>query len=122
MTNYDFYIAQLRFVATRTARESDEVACSVDALLQLADDIAQGSGIFFVPANSLRINARALAGFAGFLQQHILPEVVAAGNAAGEKQVRWSIEASMAMMAQLTTHAELTHDAQDLSVTLPPVS
>ena len=81
MTNYDFYIAQLRFVATRTARESDEVACSVDALLQLA-----------------------------------------AGNAAGEKQVRWSIEASMAMMAQLTTHAELTHDAQDLSVTLPPVS
>lgn len=122
MTNYDFYIAQLRFVANRTARESDQVACSVGALLQFADDIAQGNGIFFVPANSLKTTARALAGFAGFLQQHILPEVVAAGNAAGETQVRWSIETSMAVMTQLTTHAELTDDAQALRVTLPPVA
>jgi len=121
MTNYDFYIAQLRFVANRTDRESDEVACSVDALLQFADKIAEGNDIFFVPSNSLRVTARALAGVAGFLQQHILPEVVPAGNAAGEKQVRWSIETCMAMMAKLITHAEQTNDSQDFPVTLPPV-
>lgn len=122
MTDYDFFTAQLRFVANRTERESDDVACMMDELLRIADVIEIGSGTFFVTASNLRIAARALAGVAGFMQQHILPEVIAAGNAAGEKQVRWTVETCMAMMAQLTTHAELTKDAQDLDVTLPPVA
>jgi len=120
MTDYDFFTAQLRFVANRTERESDDVACMMDALLSIADDVEKGNGTFFLTAPKLRIAARALAGVAGFLQQHILPEAVAAANAAGEKQLRWTIETCMAVMAQLMTHAELTKDAQDLHVTLPP--
>lgn len=122
MTDYNFFIAQLRFVANRTERESDDVSRMMDALLSLADDIDKGDGTFFVTAEELKITSRALAGVAGFLQQHILPEVVAAANGAGEKQVRWSIETCMALMAQLMSHAELSKGAEGLGVTLPPLA
>lgn len=121
MTNYNFFIAQLRFVADRTERESEDVARKVDALLAIADELERGGGTFFIAAENLKIASRALAGVAGFLQQHILPEVVANANATGEKQVRWTVETCMALMAKLMTHAELTKDAQDLRVSLPPV-
>ena len=120
MTDYDFFTAQLRFVANRTERESDDVACMMDALLSISDEIKVGQGIFFVATSDLRMTARAFAGVAGFLQQHILPEVTAVGNAVGETQVRWTIETCMTVMAQLTTHAELSKDAEGLQVTLPP--
>lgn len=120
MTDYSFFIAQLRFVATRTERESQDVARMMDALEHIADEIERSECDFFVAPEDLRITARALAGVAGFMQQHILPEVVAAKNDLGESQVRWTIETCMSSMADLMTHAELTHDAEGLTVSLPP--
>ena len=95
MTDYTFFTAQLKFVATRTERESDDVARMMDALVRIADEIEHSGCDFFVAPEELRITARALAGVAGFLQQHILPETVAANNAKGERQVRWAIETCM---------------------------
>lgn len=121
MTDYKFFTAQLRFVAKKTERESNDIVCMMEKLLSIADHIDAENKTFFVGAKDLQITARALAGVAGFLQQHILPEVTAAGNAKGETQVRWTIDTCMAVMAQLMSHAELTKDSQDLTVTLPPV-
>jgi hypothetical protein len=121
MTNYKFFAAQLRFVANRTKCESGDVARKVEALLAIADEVDGENRNFFIAAKDLRDTSRALAGVAGFMQQHILPEVIADQNSAGEKQVRWTIETCMALMAKLMTHAELTKDAQDLHVTLPPI-
>lgn len=119
MNGYEFFIAQLRFVAKRTERESDDVSRMMDALERAADQIARDGDGFFVEAADLRITARALAGVAGFMQQHILPEVVAAKNALGERQVRWTIETCMSAMADMTTHAELTKDGEGFAVKLP---
>lgn len=121
MNTYQFFIAQLRFVAKRTDRESDDVACMMDELLSIIDVLEGGVDNFFVAKSKLKITARALAGVAGFLQQHILPEAVAAQNTVGEKQIRWTIETCMAAMAQLMAHAELSDDTDGLRITLPAV-
>jgi len=120
MNDYAFFIAQLRFVANRTERESDDVSRMMDDLHAIADAIEADGDHFFVAASALRSSARALAGVAGFMQQHILPEVVVSGNAAGEKQIRWTIDTCMTLMAELMTHAELIGDGEGLSLTLPP--
>lgn len=122
MSRYDFFIAQLRFVVNRTDRESGDVACMMDALMEISDALEGENENFFVPAFRLRSTARALAGVAGFMQQHILPEAVAAHNRLGEKQVRWTIETCMTWVAKLMTHAELTKDAEGLSLFLPPLN
>lgn len=116
---YGFYVAHLRFVARTTDRVTPQVAAMMDALTDIADQVAQGYS-YTVPAGHLRVAARALAGVAGFLHQHILPEVVAAENATGEAQVRWVIESSMEAVAALTVHAELTDDGEDYRIILPP--
>lgn len=121
MADYAFYAAQLRFIARTTDRSQSDVAAMMGDLDRVAEAVAQdGSGVFTVPAERLRTTARALAGVAGFLQQHILPEAVQAGNRVGETQVRWVIDTSMEVMATLMTHAELTADGEARTVTLPP--
>lgn len=122
MTKYNFFSAQLRFVANRTVCESGDVKSKIDQLLAIADAVEGGNENFFIAAENLKIASRALAGVAGFLHQHILPEVIADANTAGEKQVRWTIDACMEMMAQLMTHAELSPDAKGLFITLPPLN
>lgn len=117
--DYGFYAAHLRFVARTTQRVTPEVAAMMEELGAVADQVADGYS-FTVPAGRLRVTARALAGVAGFLQQHILPEAVAAGNAVGEAQVRWVIDTSMEAVANLTVHAEQTGDGEDYRVILPP--
>jgi len=118
MSQYDFFTAQLRFAASKTDRVNTDIDVMMDVLSDIADQIdAQES--FNVDAQNMRIGARALAGVAGFLQQHILPEVVAAKNNLGEQHVRWTIETSMALMATMMTHAEMTHDQEPLKLTLP---
>lgn len=120
MPGYDFFIAQLRFVANRTDRESGDVLYMMEILEAVCGQIEGGrKNIFFAPKD-LRLAARALAGVAGFLQQHIIPEVVAAKNTLGEKQVRWTIDTCMFMVAELLAHAELTHDKEGLSLSMPP--
>ncbi|EKV27375.1 hypothetical protein C882_1877 [Caenispirillum salinarum AK4] len=120
MADYGFYIAQLRFVARTTDRVTPQVAEMMDELARIADAIAAEGYAFTVPAGRLRIAGRALAGVAGLMQKQILPEAVAAGNAAGEAQVRWTIDTSMEAVANITVHAELTGDGEDYRVILPP--
>ena len=119
MSDYDFFTAQLRFVASKTETNDEAVHGMMRLLNGVADQIDVNES-FRVDAKNVRMSARALAGVAGFLQQHILPEVIAAKNFTGEKQVRWTIDASMSLMATMMTHAEMTNDEQDIELTLPP--
>ncbi|MEG3618877.1 hypothetical protein V5T82_10465 [Magnetovibrio sp. PR-2] len=118
MNPYAFYAAQLRFAASKTERSDADISHMMDQLQTIADQIDEGAS-FKVKAASLRAAARALAGVSGFLQKQILPEVIAAGNATGEAQVRWTIDTSMSLMATMMTHAEMTNDQEDLELTLP---
>lgn len=120
MNEYAFFTSQLRFVARKTDRESKDVDAMMSSLERIADKIDTGVNYFFVEKNDLRTTARALAGVAGFLQQHILPEIIADNNARGEAQVRWTIDGCMAMMANMMTFAELNDDAKDMDVKLAP--
>lgn len=118
MSGYGFYCAQLRYFARTTERISPDVAAMMDVLLAIADQVeAQGS--YTVKAGELRLAARALAGIAGLLQKHVLPEVVAAGNGRGEAQVRWTIDTSMEAMTILMTHADAPEGASDRTIALP---
>lgn len=118
MNDYDFFTAQLRFAATKTERNSDDIDQMMKVLLSIATQIDADSS-FHVEAANLRVGARALAGIAGFLQQHILPETVCAKNKIAEQQVRWTIDTAMSLMAMMTTHAEMTHDKAGLKLDLP---
>ncbi len=117
MNHFHFFTAQLRFVAAKTPRENANIDQMMRVLFMIADQIDEG-GTFRVDANRVRCGARALAGVAGFLQQHILPEVILQKNIGGEKQVRWTIDTSMSLMAKMTAHAEMTHDKDPIELTL----
>ena len=91
------------------------------ALLRIADEIEK-TNRFRVEYEDARYTGRALAGVAGFLQQHILPEVIAAKNDLGERQVRWVIDTSMSMLATLTVHAETMKNNEPCEITLPAIS
>lgn len=120
MMNYDFFTAQLRFIAQKTERKSDDVVEMMNALNVVIAQLESGDGAsFHVEFKALRPTARALAGVAGFMQQHILPETVAAGHTTGEEQIRWTIDSCMSIMANLMSHAELCKDEKGLDVILP---
>ena len=87
-------------------------------LNKLADKLDQKEDLL-VEANNVRIMARALAGFSGFLQEHILPEVIAANNQYSEKELRWVIDTSMELMAKLISHAEITNNSENYIIKLP---
>jgi len=56
------------------------------------------------------------------LQQHILPEAVAAGDAAAEARVRWMIDASMEAVAALSAQAQLAAADDAVRLALPPLA
>ncbi|MFT6580844.1 MAG: hypothetical protein ACJAU6_001274 [Alphaproteobacteria bacterium] len=118
MSEYDFFIRHLRFIAARTEKTEPDVSAMVDELNRIADAIEQ-TGRFIIPAERLKIAGRGLAGLAGFLQERILPEAIAAGNSAGEGQIRWVIDTSMNLMSVLLARAE-SEAAQDATMVLPP--
>ena len=118
MGDYNFYAGYLRFAADKTDRDTSEIEAMMAELNRIAKILDQESG-FTVEADKLRLTARALAGVAGFLQQHILPEVIEAQNEAGEVQIRWVIDTSMSLMANLMAHAETTKDSESYQVKLP---
>jgi len=122
MSEYGFFVAHLRFVAARTERDNPDVTAMVDQLQRISDAI-ENTGGFAVPVDKLDTAGRALAGLAGFLQQQILPEVMAAGNTTGERQVRWVIDTSMTLMSSLLARAESTEDhdpSESMVFKLPP--
>ena len=118
MVDYNFYAGYLRFAANKTERDTPEIEEMMAELNRIADILEAGTG-FVVEADKLRLTARALAGVAGFLQQHILPEVISAENELGEIQTRWVIDTSMSLMASLMAYAETTKEAESYSVELP---
>jgi len=118
MSEYTFFISHLRFIANRTERTTPEISAMMDALVCFADAVERSSE-FEVAADQTAVTGRALAGLAGFLQQHILPEVVAVGNSDGEKQVRWVIDTSMELTATLTVHGETESAPKPCPVLLP---
>ena len=119
MTDYNFYAGYLRFAANKTERETPEITEMMAELERIAEILESGNS-FIVKDRKLRLTARTLAGVAGFLQQHILPEVIAAENEIGEAQTRWVIDTSMEVMANLMAHAETTKDGENFTVNLPP--
>ena len=119
MTDYNFYAGYLRFAANKTERETPEITEMMAELERIAEILESGNS-FIVKDRKLRLTARALAGVAGFLQQHILPEVIAAENEIGEAQTRWVIDTSMEVMANLIAHAETTKDGENFTVNFPP--
>jgi len=106
---YGFYVASLRFIARRAGAEADDVADLMQDLEAVASCI-EAKEHLVVSNERLRPTARALAGFAGILQKHILPETVAAGDKRHEVRVRWMIDTSMALVANLTIRAECLKD------------
>jgi hypothetical protein len=118
MTNYKFYINYLRYIAIKLDKAGSEFKNTTLELNKFADKLDQNKDLV-IEANSIRIMARALAGFSGFLQEHILPEVVAANNQYGEKELRWVIDTSMELMAKLISHAEITDNSENYILKLP---
>ena len=103
MSNYSFYAGYLRFVAQNTTPDTPEIQGMMAELRHIANTLERQI-TFTVEQNKLHITARALAGVAGFLQQHILPEIIDAKNISGEREVRWVIDASMTVMSNLMVH------------------
>jgi hypothetical protein len=118
MTDYNFYAGYLRFVSENTTPDTPEIQDMMDELNYIAR-ILDNNIKFTVEQNKLRITARALAGVAGFLQQHILPEIIESENILGELQVRWVIDTSMSIMSNLMVHAELTNNYDEFVAILP---
>ena len=104
MSDYSFYAGMLRFVAHKTEPADQRVQAMMAALIRHADAI-ETADRFNVAGDQLEITARAFAGVAAFLQKQILPEVVAAQNAPGERQVRWAIDTSMTVVNALLARA-----------------
>lgn len=121
MSSYDFFAAQLRFVAARTPADDLDVTAMMAHLTHIADlaEKADVGGTISVATDDLKFAGRALAGVAGFLQQHILPEIVAAENARGERQVRWVIDTTMELMAAMTVAAEQADERDQMTFDLP---
>ena len=118
MSNYNFYAGYLRFVAKNTTPDTSEIQAMMDELNYIAG-ILDNNSKFTVEQNKLRITARALAGVSGFLQQHILPEIIEAKNISGELQIRWVIDTSMSIMSNLIVHSELTNNYDEFVAVLP---
>ena len=118
MSNYNFYAGYLRFVAQNTTADTPEIRDMMAELGYIANILEQ-EVTFTVEQNKLHITARAFAGVAGFLQQHILPEIIDAKNISGEREVRWVIDASMTIMSNLMVHAELADNSDGFLVELP---
>lgn len=117
MTDHLFYASILRFVAQRADRTDGQVAAMMDELSAAADEVAE-HGKVTVAGDRLALAARAFAGIAGFLQTRILPETIAHGNAAGERQVRWAVDSSMEAMNLLLSVAA-TGAADPVDVRFP---
>jgi hypothetical protein len=117
MSQFSFYAAILRFVAAKTERVDERVAGMMDELTAAAGQIEAG-GRFQVAGDRLELTARAFAGVAGLLQKSILPEAVAHGNAAGETQIRWAVDAAMEAVSLLLSRAAL-QKGEPVEVVLP---
>jgi hypothetical protein len=123
MTPYLFFSSMLRFVAAKTessgANALDPRSTAMMAALRHIADTVEAGGAVEVAGDQPELTARALAGFAGFLQKSILPEAVAHGNSGGEAQIRWSVDTAMDWVNTLLSRAAL-QEGSAVRLTLPP--
>ncbi|OAN53202.1 hypothetical protein A6A04_14410 [Paramagnetospirillum marisnigri] len=120
MSDHAFYAAMLRFVADKTESAApDDRTRAMAAILRGAAQASQDGQPLTVASDALETTARALAGFAAFLQRQILPEAVAHANTVGETQIRWSVDTAMAAVNTLLTRAALP-ERGDVTIDLPP--
>ena len=123
MSSYSYFSSMLRFVAAKTeesaAAAADPRTATMMATLRRMADAAEAGTEIEVAADCLELTARALAGFAGFLQKSILPEAVAHGNTGGEAQIRWSVDTAMDAVNTLLSRAAL-QEGQAVRLVLPP--
>lgn len=121
MNPYSFFSSMLRFVAAKTAATAvpDARTAGMMAILRRIADTVEHGPDFELPAEELELSARALAGFAAFLQKSILPEAVAHGNQGGEAQIRWAVDRAMDAVNTLLARAAL-QEGQPVRITLPP--
>ena len=105
MSDISFFAAMLRFVATKTEASGpgDPRTQAMMAELRLAAAAVEAGSPVTVTADRLELAGRAFAGFAGFLQKQILPEAVALGHGQAEAQLRWAVDAAMAMASGTDT-------------------
>lgn len=116
--SHTFYTGLLRFIANRTDTAADPRASTMMAVLLEAAVAIERDGAVTIAAARLEDAARAFAGVAGVLQQQVLPAAIGDGNATGERQIRWAVDASMELVRQLLA-AAADLPRKDARVTLP---
>lgn len=99
-SQYAFFAGILRFVTRKTAAEDPEIRVMMGHLSGIADAVEK-TGRFMVLRENCESAARAFAGVAKFLQERILPEALADGNKGAVEQLKWTIETSLALAAEL---------------------
>ena len=121
MSDISFFAAMLRFVATKTEASGpgDPRTQAMMAELRLAAAAVEAGSPVTVTADRLELAGRAFAGFAGFLQKQILPEAVALGHGQAEAQLRWAVDAAMAMASSVLAGAA-RDEPGDVALDLPP--
>jgi hypothetical protein len=113
-----FYAATLRFVAAKLEGGDDARIMAMRGVLTGVADALEAGGALVVAPGDLEVASRAFAGVAAFLQKRILPETVAHGHA--ERQVRWSVDASMAVVNTLLQAATGRAGEGPVTIHLPP--
>lgn len=103
---YGFYAGILRFVAQKTITDQPDVKIMMGHLHGIAEAI-EDQGKLLVERKNCESAARAFAGVAKFLQERILPEALAAGNEIAVEQLKWAIETSLALGAELVKRITL---------------
>ena len=103
-SDYGFYAGILRFVAKKTETDDREIRIMMAHLAGISDAIEQ-TGRFMVERDNCESAARAFAGVAKFLQERILPEALNAGNEGAVEQLKWAIETSLVLAAELVKRA-----------------
>jgi len=111
----------LGFVAAKaeTSGLDDSGGGAMMAELRLAAEAVRAGPRLTVTADRLDVAARAFSGFAAVLQRQILPEAVAHGNTQAEAQLRWAVDAAMAMVSTLLAQAAMA-ERRDVELDLPP--
>ncbi|MEQ5777924.1 MULTISPECIES: hypothetical protein [unclassified Thalassospira] len=99
-SQYAFFAGILRFVAKKTATDDADIQVMMGHLAGIADAVEK-TGQFMILRENCESAARGFAGVAKFLQERILPEALADGNKGAVEQLKWAIETSLALAAEL---------------------
>jgi folylpolyglutamate synthase/dihydropteroate synthase len=98
--SYSGFAAMIRFVVSKTTPTDKAMGQMLDLLRSVSVDI-ETTGKFDVSRVNAEPAARGLAGIAKFLQEHILPEALHVQDEDAIEQVKYAIEGSLALSAEI---------------------